>query len=125
MSDNVKNDDGKAKAEADAKAKAQADAKAKAEAEAKAEQELKAQADAKAKAEADAKAKAEKAAAAEKTSGDMVVVSTNHRQPRRRAGMRFTPEGVTVDAAQLTQKQKEAIQADPHLVVKPIALSAD
>jgi len=62
---------------------------------------------------------------APETSGDMVVISTNHRQPRRRAGMRFTPEGVTVDVSNLTSKQIEAIQSDPHLVVRPIALSAD
>ncbi len=54
----------------------------------------------------------------------LVVISTNHRQPRRRAGLRFTPEGVTIDPATLTEKQRDAIMADPHLVVKPVALAA-
>lgn len=71
-----------------------------------------------------AAAKAKKAAD-QVSSGDMVVISTNHRQPRRRAGMRFTPEGVKVDASELTEAQREAIMNDPHLVVRPIALSAD
>ena len=57
-------------------------------------------------------------------SANLVVISTNHRQPRRRAGLRFTPEGVTIDAASLTEKQRSEIMADPHLVVKPIALAA-
>lgn len=56
---------------------------------------------------------------------DMVLISTNHRQARRRAGMRFTPEGVTIDPAQLTEKQRTAIAADPYLVVKPVQLKVE
>lgn len=60
----------------------------------------------------------------EKT-GEMVVIATNNRQPRRRAGLRFTPEGVTINAAELSEQQRAAIQADPHLTVKPATMTPE
>lgn len=38
---------------------------------------------------------------------------------RRRAGMLFTREPVTLPAGSLTQAQIERLQADPHLVFRP------
>lgn len=53
--------------------------------------------------------------------GPFVLISTTHGKPRRRAGLRFTPEGTRVDVSKLDDKQKEAIQSDPVLKVKEIA----
>ncbi len=53
--------------------------------------------------------------------GPFVLISTTHGKPRRRAGLRFTPEGTRVDVSKLDAEQKEAIQGDPVLKVKEIA----
>lgn len=52
--------------------------------------------------------------------GPFVLISTTHGKPRRRAGLRFTPEGTRVDVSKLDSKQKLAIDGDPVLKVKEI-----
>jgi hypothetical protein len=52
------------------------------------------------------------------TTGPFVLVTTTHGQARRRAGMRFGPEGTRVDISTLSEAQKAAIQNDPLLKVK-------
>lgn len=72
---------------------------------------------------AQAKAKqAEAAKAAEETAekGDFVLISSTNGQPRRRAGMGFTPEGVKVDAGALTPQQREDIIDDPFLKIEEL-----
>ena len=53
--------------------------------------------------------------------GPFVLVSTTHGKARRRAGLRFTSEGIRVDVSTLSEAQKTAIQGDPALTVKEVA----
>ena len=59
------------------------------------------------------------------TEGPFVRVSTLQGRPRRRAGMRFTREGITLDASKLTEAQRDAINDDPLLKVAPVAREAE
>ena len=57
----------------------------------------------------------------DEATGPFVLVSTTHGKARRRAGLRFTPEGTRVDVSELSDAQKTAIQNDPSLTVKEVA----
>lgn len=45
------------------------------------------------------------------------MISVRSHRPRRRAGLAFGPEAVTIDTAELTDEQLEAITGDPLLEV--------
>lgn len=49
--------------------------------------------------------------------GNFVMIATTNGKSRRRAGLRFTPEGVKVDVAALSRADQEAIERDPMLKV--------
>ena len=55
---------------------------------------------------------------------DLIRVSTTTGKPRRRAGMRFVPEGVVLDAASLCEDDRRAIEADPVLKIEQIRAGA-
>ncbi len=57
----------------------------------------------------------------DESEGPFVLISTTHGKPRRRAGLRFTPEGTRVDVSKLDKDQRDAIQSDPVLKIKEIA----
>ncbi len=74
---------------------------------------------------ADNKASAAKKAdiktpAGDESEGPFIMVSATSERGRRRAGMRFTQEGVKVDVSKLSDKQKAAIDADPQLKVSNV-----
>jgi hypothetical protein len=45
------------------------------------------------------------------------LISVKSHRPRRRAGLAFGPEAITIDTAELTDEQLEAITGDPLLEV--------
>ncbi|PIE13822.1 MAG: hypothetical protein CSA70_03655 [Rhodobacterales bacterium] len=53
----------------------------------------------------------------EEAKGPFVVVSSANGRTRRRAGLRFTPEGVKLDVSTLTEEQRTAIDDDPVLKI--------
>lgn len=66
-----------------------------------------------------------KAAQPKANDGDFVTIKSTNGRSRRRAGYRFTPEGVDVAVDDLTSDQKIAIAADPHLKVLDVNVDVD
>lgn len=56
-------------------------------------------------------------ASAVPVSGNFVLIKTTNGTSRRRAGLRFTPEGVRVNVDDLSKDQIAEIEADKHLKV--------